>query len=100
MQKSVLASALRRAQAGLHHLPKSHWHSLLATEGSRQPIKPFVETVTCGCTCRLDEPLAITHVVQAKLFSNFGSRHGIGKILFVCEDKKHCIAHLVLVEHL
>ena len=37
--------------------------------------------------------------MQAKLVSDFGSVHCVGKILLVGEDKQESVAELVLVEH-
>merc|ERR1719436_2192162 len=73
--------------------------SLLA-EGAGQPVKALVQPVTRRRTSRLDEPLAVSHVVKAQLLSDLCSRHRIWKVLLVCEDEDHRIPHLILVEHL
>jgi len=37
--------------------------------------------------------------METKLVGDFGSVHGIGEILLVCEDEKEGISELVLVQH-
>merc|ERR1719291_210008 len=100
MHCTIPASSLRPSQAELHYLPVPQLGSLFAAERPGQPIESFVKTVTRGRACRLDKPLSVPHVVQTELFGDFCCRHGIWKILFVCEDKQHCVAHLVLIQHL
>merc|ERR1719189_3503802 len=41
----------------------THGGSLLATEGAREPIEAFVQAIPCGCTRRLNVPLAVTQIV-------------------------------------
>merc|ERR1719323_2278066 len=91
-----------------HHVPDyiaplrraMHGGSLLARQGSREPIKAFIQAIPCGRTCRLNVPLTVTQVVQTQLFRHLSCSHGIGQVLLVCEDKQHSVPHLILVQHL
>merc|ERR1719382_288003 len=49
---------------------------------------------------RLDEPLAVAHVVQAELLGDLRRRHRVREVLLVREDEQHGVAHLILVQHL
>merc|ERR1740139_1785396 len=73
--------------------------SLFAAESTGQPVEALVEAVSRGSTCRLDEPLPVTHVVQAQLLGNLCCSHGIRKILLICKYENKCIAHLILIQH-
>merc|ERR1719152_770302 len=74
--------------------------SLLARKRTRHPVETLVQTVSCGRASRLDEPLAVAHVVQSKFISHLCSCHCVWQILFVCENKQDGVTHLVFVKHL
>merc|ERR1712186_116063 len=88
---------------GYTHIPlhcKSYIELLLAPKRTGQPIKAFVETITCRGAGGLDEPLAVAHVVKSQLLRDLSSRHRVWKILLVRKDEQHGVTHLVLVQHL
>merc|ERR1719387_133564 len=73
---------------------------LLARESAREPIETLVESITCGCTSRLDEPLPVPKVVEPKLVRHLRSGHCIWQVLLVGKDEYNSIAHLILIQHL
>lgn len=66
---------------------------------SRQPVETFEQTITGGSASGLDVPRALPQAGKAELIRNFGSVHGIRKILLVGEDEQEGVAELILVEH-
>ena len=91
----------------------------------REPVKTLVETITGGGACRLDVPLAATHVVQTQCVGELSCCHCVGQILkdtdthagtisrrhlsvllllflylFVCKHEQSSVTQLVLVHHL
>ena len=55
--------------------------SALGRQSAGKPIQAFVQTVASGCACGLDEPLAVTKVVKAKLLSHFCRGHCLWQVL-------------------
>mmetsp|Transcript_10590 Transcript_10590/g.22069 ORF Transcript_10590/g.22069 Transcript_10590/m.22069 type:complete len:254 (-) Transcript_10590:9-770(-) len=74
--------------------------SALRGQSAGKPIQAFVQTIASGCACGLDEPLAMTKVVKAKLLSHFCRGHCLWQVLLVGKNQQHCITHLVLIQHL
>lgn len=68
-------------------------------EVGAQPLETLVETVTTGGASGLDEPLALSQAVKAKLVGDLGGVHGVGQILLVGENKEQSVTQLVLVKH-
>merc|ERR1712072_315515 len=58
---------------------------LLAAKCARHPIKTLIKAIASCRTSRLDEPLAIAHVVQAEFLGHLGCRHRIRQVLLVGE---------------
>lgn len=78
----------RRQMLGSREMDRSQGPNplcLLAAllEVGGEPLETLVQTVTRGCTCGLDVPLALAEGVQAKLVGDVGCVHGVGKILDV-----------------
>ena len=67
---------------------------------SREPIQTFIETIGGGGAAALNEPNTLAKSIQSKLFLDFRSGHGIGKILLVGEDEEDGVAEFVFREHL
>ena len=55
--------------------------SALRGQSAGKPIQAFVQTIASGCACGLDEPLAMTKVVKAKLLSHFCRGHCLWQVL-------------------
>jgi len=72
---------------------------LLTGQGTGEPVKTLIQTITSCSTSRLNEPITVPHLVQAELVSHFSSGHGLGQILLVGEDEEHSLLELILVEH-
>jgi len=68
-------------------------------KGVAQPFETFVESITRSSAGRLDIPGALSETVKTKLVGDFGSVHGVRKILFVGKDKEKCVTELIFVEH-
>jgi hypothetical protein len=76
----------------------SHLSSCLG-QCSAEPVKAFEETVSSGGASTLNVPDTSTQRVQAKLFSNLSSWHGLWKILLVGENEENSVGEFRLVEH-
>ena len=90
----------------------NHWRRLRLVDnhskpgrGKHEPFEQesgsstFVETIAaCSAGC-LDIPTPLPQTMKAQFVGDFGSVHGIGKILFVRENEKKGITELILVEH-
>mmetsp|Transcript_104587 Transcript_104587/g.253871 ORF Transcript_104587/g.253871 Transcript_104587/m.253871 type:complete len:230 (+) Transcript_104587:108-797(+) len=74
--------------------------SLLGGQGAREPVEALVEAIAGGRTRGLDEPLAVSEVVQPQLLGHFRGSHGIRQVLLVGKDQQHSVAHLIFVQHL
>mmetsp|Transcript_86548 Transcript_86548/g.137360 ORF Transcript_86548/g.137360 Transcript_86548/m.137360 type:complete len:203 (+) Transcript_86548:191-799(+) len=74
--------------------------SALGGQGAGKPIQTFVQAITRGGAGGLNEPLPVAQVVKTQLLGDLCSSHGLWQVLLVGKDQKHCIAHLVLVQHL
>lgn len=68
-------------------------------EGSGEPLKTLVQTISRGGAGGLDVPTAMSQAVEAELVSDLGGVHGIRKILLVGKDQEDGVAELVLIEH-
>jgi len=81
-------------------LPRTQ-RSVVASLAERvaQPFETFIETITGSSAGRLDVPGALSETVKTKLVCDFGSVHGVGKILLVGEDKEKSVTELILVQH-
>jgi len=64
-----------------------------------QPFQTLIETVARGGAGRLDVPGALSETVKTKLVGDFGSVHGIGKILLVGKHQEEGVTQLIFVEH-
>lgn len=53
-----------------------------------QPIKSFVQSVPCGCTSCLDEPVSGPYCVKVHLVRDFCYIHGIWKVLEIINNQK------------
>ena len=70
------------------------------TKSSRQPVQTFVEAISSGSHCRLNEPLPMSQLLQFKILHNFCRCHGIGQILFVGKNQQHRIFECLFLQHL
>merc|ERR1719409_245140 len=70
--------------------------SLLPRERARQPVETLVEAIARRRTGRLDVPIAVTHLLKAKLIRHLGSGHRLRKILLVCKDEHNRVPELIL----
>lgn len=68
-------------------------------EGGGKPLETLVEAISRGGAGGLNVPAAMSQAVKAELVGDFGSVHGVGKILLVGKDQENGVAELVLVEH-
>jgi len=64
-----------------------------------KPVESLVQTIAGGGTSALGVPSSLAEVVEAQFVSHFGGRHGVWKILFVCENEKNGVPEFVFVEH-
>ena len=72
--------------------------SLLPRERARQPVETLVEAIARRRTGRLDVPVAVTHLLKAKLVRHLGSGHRLRKILLVGEDLACLVLEMRLEE--
>jgi hypothetical protein len=60
----------------------------------------LIKTITTRGACALDVPLSVAERVETKFVRDLSNAHGVGQVLFVAEHEEHCVAELILVEHL
>merc|ERR1712151_110446 len=70
-KKSLRTRAISRIQVSIRS-PARAASLLRRCQCPRHPVEALVEAIASGGTRRLDEPLAIAHVVQAELLGDRG----------------------------
>eukprot|EP00435_Cladocopium_sp_Y103_P048707 s1291_g14.t1 len=69
-------------------------------QGAREPVQSFVQAISSGGTCGLNEPLTMPQVVEPKFFGDLSCSHGLRQVLLVGKDQQHGITHFIFVQHL
>lgn len=62
-----------------------HLHLLVSSalrgQSAGKPIQTFIQTISCGGACRLDEPLAMAKSVESQLLCHLCRRHCLWQVL-------------------